>query len=56
MPSFKCADIGMQCPYEVKTKTQEELMKAIAAHAGYEHKMTDVPPDMMVKIKAAIKP
>jgi len=47
MPSFKCADIGMQCPFEVKTKTQEDLMKAIATHAGYEHKMKEVPPDMI---------
>lgn len=55
MPSFKCVDIGMQCPFEVKTQTEEELMKMIAAHAATSHQMKDVPPDMMVKIKAAIK-
>jgi predicted small metal-binding protein len=56
MPSFKCADIGMKCPFEVKTGTDEELMKMISAHAASQHQMKDVPPDMMMKIKAAIKP
>ena len=56
MPSFKCKDIGMDCPFETKAKTEPELMKAIAAHAATVHKMKDVPPDMMKKIKAAIKP
>ena len=55
MPSFKCADIGMQCPFEVKTKTDDELMKAISTHAATEHQMREVPPDMMMKIKAAVK-
>ena len=56
MPSFKCKDVGMECPFEVKTKTEDELMKMIAAHAASAHQMKDVPPDMMKKIKAAIKP
>jgi predicted small metal-binding protein len=56
MPSFKCKDIGMDCPFEVKTKSEEDLMKLIASHAATEHKMKDVPPDMLKKIKAAVKP
>ena len=56
MPSFKCKDIGMDCPFETKAKTEPELMQAIATHAATVHKMKDVPPDMMKKIKAAIKP
>lgn len=56
MPSFKCVDIGMKCPFEVKTRTEEELMKMVATHAAAEHQMTQMPPDMLKKIKAAIKP
>jgi predicted small metal-binding protein len=55
MPSFKCKDIGMDCPFEAKAKSEAELMKMISTHAATTHKMTNVPPDMMVKIKAAIK-
>ncbi len=42
--------------FEVKTRTEEELMKMVATHAASEHQMTSLPPDMMTKIKAAIKP
>jgi len=56
MPSFKCKDIGMDCPFEAKAKSNEELMKMISAHASKVHNMTIVPPDMMAKIKGAIKP
>jgi predicted small metal-binding protein len=55
MPSFKCKDIGMDCPFEAKADSVPELMKAIAAHAASVHKMKDVPPDMMMKIKSVIK-
>jgi predicted small metal-binding protein len=55
MPSFKCKDIGMDCPFEAKTKTEDELMKMISAHAASMHGIKTVPPDLMVKIKGAIK-
>ncbi len=56
MPTFKCKDIGMECPFEANAKSEPELMTMIATHAAAVHNMKDVPPDMMVKIKAAIKP
>ena len=55
MPSFKCQDIGMNCGFEATAKTEDELMKKIAAHADRAHNMKKVPPDVMSKIKKAIK-
>jgi predicted small metal-binding protein len=55
MPSFKCKDIGMACPFEASAKTEDELMKQIGEHAAKVHDMKTVPADMMVKIKKAIK-
>jgi predicted small metal-binding protein len=55
MPSFKCKDIGMDCPFETTAPTEAELMKNIAAHAMSAHKMVTIPPDVMAKVKAAIK-
>jgi predicted small metal-binding protein len=55
LPSFKCVDIGLSCPFEATAKTEDELMKKIAAHAAEAHNMKTVPPDMMSKIKKAIK-
>ncbi|MEM0346902.1 MAG: DUF1059 domain-containing protein, partial [Thermoplasmatales archaeon] len=37
--SFKCADIGMNCGFETKASTKEELMPLIAEHAKTAHNM-----------------
>ena len=55
MPSFKCKDLGMKCSFEVKDENQDELMKIIALHAEKTHNMKEFPPDMMEKVKKAIK-
>ena len=53
MPSFVC--IGKDCKFETTAPTEDELMTKIAEHAKTAHKMDPIPPDMMVKVKAAIK-
>ena len=55
MPSFACKDIGMACEFKTSAPTEAELMKKIAEHAKTAHKMETVPPDVMAKIKKAIK-
>jgi len=55
MPSFKCRDIGMKCAFEATAKTEDELMKKIAEHAGKAHNMKMIPPDLIGKVKKAIK-
>jgi predicted small metal-binding protein len=55
LPSFKCKDLGMNCPFEATAKTEDELMKKISEHAGKVHNMKTISPDMMTKIKKAIK-
>lgn len=53
--SFKCSDIGMNCGFESKASTKEELMPLIANHAKTAHNMTEIPPDVMQKVNTAIK-
>jgi predicted small metal-binding protein len=55
MASFKCADIGMTCGFEVKDADQDELMKIVTLHAQNTHKMKEIPADTVAKIKKAIK-
>ena len=55
MPSFKCRDIGMACNFEAIAKTKDELMKEIAEHARKAHNMKTIPPDVMEKVKKAVK-
>jgi len=55
MASFKCKDIGMEDNFEIKNDNQDEMMKIITMHAENSHQIKEVPPDMMEKIKKAIK-
>ena len=57
MPAFKCVDIGMKDdPFEVKTKTEDELMKIVAAHAEYVHGIKAMPADLKKQVEKAVKP
>ena len=53
MPSFKCKDTGMACPFETSAPTEAELMPKIAKHAEEVHGMKTIPPDFMEKVKKA---
>ena len=55
MPSFKCKDIGLECPFSAQAETKDELMKKISVHAASAHGMKTVPPETLAKIKKAIK-
>lgn len=55
MPSFKCKDIGMDCPFEAKALTKGGLVKKVSMHAAEVHQMKEIPADLMQKIQKAIK-
>ena len=55
LPSFKCRDIGMDCPFEASAPSREELMAKITEHANKVHNLNPPPADLVEKIKKAIK-
>lgn len=55
MPSYRCRDVGIDCRFEAAADTEEELMRIIEEHAGKAHDMKTIPPDVMKKIKKAIR-
>ena len=52
--SITCSDVGVDCGWSATADTEEELMKKIVEHAK-EHGHDQVPPEMVDKVKAAIK-
>ncbi|MEM3096047.1 MAG: DUF1059 domain-containing protein [Nitrososphaerota archaeon] len=57
MPSFNCRDVMPNCSFEVKNaSTTDELMTILSAHAKHAHKIEKIPPDVLEKVKKAIKP
>ena len=54
--SFRCADVGMNCGFEiVNADSEEELLNELAVHAKFSHNMSSIPPDTLNAIKSKIK-
>lgn len=45
----------MDCGFKASAPTEAELMTKIAEHAKTVHKIDKIPPDLMDKVKKAIK-
>jgi predicted small metal-binding protein len=52
---FKCSDLGMKCDFVARAETEEELMKLVRKHGMEAHGMADVKPELLAKVKAAIR-
>jgi predicted small metal-binding protein len=52
---LRCKDVGMECDWEGHAHTTAELLAQMADHARKVHHMTEIPPEVMEKAKAAIK-
>jgi predicted small metal-binding protein len=51
---ISCRDVGMDCDFEAHGETEQEILQQCAEHARAEHGMTEIPPDVQAKVKAAI--
>ena len=52
---LKCADVTGACPEVVRGATEAEVLQQAADHARTAHGMAALPPDVVAKVKAAIK-
>ncbi len=53
--TIRCKDVGLDCDFEARAETEEELLKKVAEHDGTTHDMTDIPEEVLAKVRAAIK-
>jgi predicted small metal-binding protein len=54
--NFKCRSVGMDCDFEVKgVSSEEEVMEIAKAHAKHAHNLSEIPPELAEKVKAAIE-
>jgi len=53
---FCCREVVPTCGFEVKAKTEKELMEHIQVHAESAHGLKEIKPSTMEKVKSAIKP
>ena len=52
---YTCRDVGVDCDWRVQGNTVEEVLQKIAEHAKSVHSMEEIPPELMVKVRAAIR-
>ena len=52
---LRCRDVGMNCDFEARGNTEEEVLQKAAAHARTVHQIKELPPDLAAKVKAAIR-
>jgi predicted small metal-binding protein len=52
---LRCRDVGLNCDYEVRGATDEEVLQKAVVHARTVHELTDVPPELASKVRAAIR-
>ena len=52
-----CLDVDPKggCAFLVRAETEQEIMRLAGEHAKVVHKESSLPPEMVAKVKAAIK-
>ncbi len=51
----RCRDVGVDCDYVARGRTEEELFKNAAEHGKSAHNMDRIPPEIMEKVRSAIR-
>lgn len=51
---FRCRDLGLDCDAVIRAGSEEEVLKKAAEHAKTVHNMTEIPAEVVVKVRAAI--
>jgi len=53
---FECKSIGINCGFEIKgSSSEEELLEILRVHAKSAHGISQIPEDLINKIKQNIK-
>lgn len=52
---IRCADLMPGCKAVVEGKDEAEVLARAAEHAKKDHGVSTIPPDMIPKVKAAIR-
>jgi predicted small metal-binding protein len=52
---LRCRDLGMNCDFEARGATEEDIMRQAAAHAQSAHQISEMPPELASQVRAAIR-
>jgi predicted small metal-binding protein len=50
----RCREIGVDCDFEARGETEQEVLQKCAEHARSDHGMDQIPADLAAKVRASI--
>jgi len=53
--TIRCSDIMPGCEFKAEAESQEALLQKAAKHAAEAHNIREITPDLLTKVKSAIK-
>ena len=53
--SFRCKDMGMECPFETSGDARHKVLKTFIDHAETYHDMPVLSADMLLKFQEALR-
>lgn len=52
---LRCRDVGLNCDFEARGNTEEDVLQQASTHARTAHQITEMPPELAAKVRAAIR-
>jgi predicted small metal-binding protein len=52
---LRCRDVGMDCDFEARGRSEDEVVQKAAAHAAQKHGITEITPELASRVRAAIR-
>jgi predicted small metal-binding protein len=52
---LKCSDVNPGCNAEIRGDSEHDVLRKAAEHAKQDHHMDNIPPDVLSKVKSAIR-
>jgi len=52
---LSCRDVGVDCDFVARGATEKEVLDKAAEHARMAHGMKEIKPDVLAKVRAAIR-
>jgi predicted small metal-binding protein len=52
---ISCRDVGVDCDFRARANSMDELMTMLSKHAKDAHGMNEIPPEILMKVKSAVR-
>jgi predicted small metal-binding protein len=53
--TVSCRDVGADCDFVARGESEEEVLRQVTEHAHTDHKMIEIPAEVVDKVRAAIR-